>query len=1468
MGRNVGLSSGTQQLIRKFFDALLFQEKRKDLSSIVAAEAHIGYIPAGLSCTGEELLHNQSPVLPFPAPLNNAGFETSFFAEEEHPLDETHTHVFGSARADLTDSMLQERIFVFDYDIILDSSSGQTMITDFSVRDSYDVPQLVRESDYSTPLPVLTPAAVDTVVAAAPTGVAVIRYRKGQSVQLVAINEILLAILGYSRFSDIPASDGIVDALELVLQEDRPYSMRKLLFSVDQRLPTHAQVRLIRSSGSWFWARVMGRTFLDSEGQKVYLLLVSDASRNAAIRRIFDIRDMEMSSHQDELSRLYEVVKMGIVKVVANERLDLIFSNGRFFSLLGYPPSGKTIQKFSSLSELVHPADIAILRAQFRITFTAAETHSEGFKLRFRRADGIYSWLRMDMVISERPNVTKGDPPVFFGIVTPMDDMGPLENHSLSRQFLTTLLATSTGAGGMITSLEEPWAFRFIEPNMKRLLGHEESDDWEMFLSRDFASYIMPEDLPEVRKKIKEGAQENSPVSLEFRIRRQDGHIIFVRCTVRRATDDNNDPVLTAVVMDHTPLKKTEARLRMEQERTEKLLGLMGGSTWNYEPGMDIASTLDITEISQEDMDSLEHFLSSLDSTPDHFPSMEIQVRRSGDTQMRWYRIEAVPLQGADGTEHAIGRIHDVQEEHERALELEKAKRQDNMTGLLNKRYMQDAVDQLLTSVPEKSNAAFCLLDIDNFKEINDKIGHLFGDAVLTEITRVLVAQAGAHAVIGRIGGDEFALFLPNTSARTAQKICLSISTHIKKLYVGELQDVAISASIGVAMYPINGISYLQLFRNADKALYAAKQSGKNTLTFTSSISDIFPARELLNTYTREQPRTVTSQDEEFLEWAMELISATKDLGSAIQLLLTNLCTTYNLDHAFIAEFSSDRNTLTLPYVHDRQPGDAPFKKYDAIPVAIDIFTENADIAAGMPRLLTNEDLNPLCMGDSLSKTAWCKSMDKYRFQYLFIGDKPAIAVFAIYQDDISWTCPPSLHHLLVQLRDFLLPSLVRKKDMDESMQDIQQRLNYDTLTGLPVMSHFKHQAATIIGENPSEHFYILYGDIRNFKYVNDTVGVTEGDKVLMELAHLLQDLKTGRQKPLVSRFFDDNFAMLISAPSFRVLHAALMEVLNKQTYKLREQYDGMDIFFSFGAAEVSRSSRSVEEAIDNANIARKKSKQQHGNICKMFDSVLANQIATESRLMGYMNSALENKEFIIYLQPKFLLKDRCLIGAEALVRWKHEGQILMPGDFVPYFERNGFITKVDMAVLEQVLAFQKKWLEQSGRAIPISVNLSRAHVANDEIVEKIDKLAKAYRIPARLLEFELTETAFAQNMTAVKRMLASLQRLGYMVSIDDFGSGYSSLSLLSSVPADIIKLDRSLLQKDSDRFYSKVVLRHLIEMAQEMGFYVICEGVETEKQVALLSGMGCTMGQGYLFAKPMPLEDFEQAYAAQFPTV
>ncbi|MBR3745393.1 MAG: EAL domain-containing protein, partial [Selenomonadaceae bacterium] len=272
---------------------------------------------------------------------------------------------------------------------------------------------------------------------------------------------------------------------------------------------------------------------------------------------------------------------------------------------------------------------------------------------------------------------------------------------------------------------------------------------------------------------------------------------------------------------------------------------------------------------------------------------------------------------------------------------------------------------------------------------------------------------------------------------------------------------------------------------------------------------------------------------------------------------------------------------------------------------------------------------------------------------------------------------------------------------------------------------------------------------------------------------------------------------------------------------------------------------------------------QISGGEVKLFDEKMEEALTTQHEIENRMVDALKNDEFKAWYQPKYDIKTRRIVGAEALVRWISPVTGFMPpGKFIPLFEQNGFVIQVDYYILEKTCQLQRERLDAGKEVVPISVNQSRLHMTEDGYLEKMRAVVEKYKLPPNLIELEVTETMFGDfdkksSRQNAEKIINSLKEMGFTISVDDFGAGYSSFSLLSILPMDVLKIDRSVLTGADSSIKMKTILGKVIELGNSLGMKVICEGIETVEEENLLLRLGCRYGQGFFNAKPMPVNDF-----------
>ncbi len=436
--------------------------------------------------------------------------------------------------------------------------------------------------------------------------------------------------------------------------------------------------------------------------------------------------------------------------------------------------------------------------------------------------------------------------------------------------------------------------------------------------------------------------------------------------------------------------------------------------------------------------------------------------------------------------------------------------------------------------------------------------------------------------------------------------------------------------------------------------------------------------------------------------------------------------------------------------------------------------------------------------------------------------------------------------------------------DVDNATRSVlalKYRAEYDLLTDLYNMHTFYSRTAQELRAHPDRQYSIIRMDIDRFKVINDLYGLKEGDKLLIFIAGLLREKMAGHG--VYGRLSGDVFCMCVDYPRDRILR-----LIRELTDRLADYPLPYKVVPSFGICEVDNIDTPINVLCDWANLALKTIKGNYLNSYAFYDGKLREKILEEKTIENQMHDALLQGQFVLYLQPKVHIPTSRIIGSEGLVRWLHPVEGLMPPDrFIPLFEKNGFIIRLDEYIWEQACITLRRWLDHGLTPTPISVNMSRMHIHDPRLREKLLGLMQRYDLPPRLLELELTESAFLENESGLFQAMKELQNFGFQFSMDDFGSGYSSLNMLKSMPVDFIKIDRGFLNEVVTTDRGKTVIRFSISLAKEMNIKVIAEGVENEEQAAFLLQAGCAYAQGYFYSKPLPVPAFEElAFSGKAP--
>ena len=416
--------------------------------------------------------------------------------------------------------------------------------------------------------------------------------------------------------------------------------------------------------------------------------------------------------------------------------------------------------------------------------------------------------------------------------------------------------------------------------------------------------------------------------------------------------------------------------------------------------------------------------------------------------------------------------------------------------------------------------------------------------------------------------------------------------------------------------------------------------------------------------------------------------------------------------------------------------------------------------------------------------------------------------------------------------------------------------LTTDVVTGGFNLQYFNKKGNKLLKKNRKHKYQYAIVSIQMDKYNNfcSCYGTKEGEELLEEFAKVLEKRLSGRE--ILAHGEIAEFALLLTYKTEEELTNRLMEMVTvlKQVKADQKKY------FSIGVCVEKDAKSGIEAMYNCAKVARDRIAEDSEKRIAWFNDEMRKDQLWLHRVENDMEKALENKEFQVYLQPKYSTKDEVLSGAEALVRWIHPKEgFVAPYRFIPIFESNGFVVQLDDYMLTEVARQQAKWIAEGKKVVPISVNVSRAHFVREDLAEHICRIVDQFNVPHNVIELELTESAFFDDKEVLLNTIKKLKSYGFAISMDDFGAGYSSLNSLKELPLDVVKLDAGFFRDEDEAGRGKLIVEDTISLAKKLDMRIVAEGIETREQVDFLTDMNCDLIQGYYFAKPMPVSEFEE---------
>nr|MCR5672232.1 GGDEF domain-containing phosphodiesterase [Lachnospiraceae bacterium] len=432
---------------------------------------------------------------------------------------------------------------------------------------------------------------------------------------------------------------------------------------------------------------------------------------------------------------------------------------------------------------------------------------------------------------------------------------------------------------------------------------------------------------------------------------------------------------------------------------------------------------------------------------------------------------------------------------------------------------------------------------------------------------------------------------------------------------------------------------------------------------------------------------------------------------------------------------------------------------------------------------------------------------------------------------------------------------------IDNDIGSIDKETIYKTAFCDPITGHFIWNHLVAFLEMPADNgikdYAFVHFDVKEFRVINEVYGHIAANKVLSNIVRAMNDSDFVYAS---ARCHNDNFAMMIKDMPEDETIAKLRKFFDDLSHL--EDDPNYRIYYRCGVVPMQIAMFSGNRVADAGKMAQAMGTGHNRTDITVYTERMHDEVLWKNYIKAYSDTAIANDEFVVYLQPKFDISKETIKGAEALIRWNYKGkEFLPPYRFIPFFEKDGTIGKVDDIVLKKVCAAFAKWKREGRPLYPVSVNLSRSRMYDSNIIEHLTGIVDSYDVSHDLIDFEITESATYDDTDHMTGILNGLRDKGFKISMDDFGTGYSSFSMLTQMPLDTLKIDKSFVDKvgtENDRPEDMIVIKHIVTLAKELGFVCLAEGAESRSQVDKLRSLGCEIIQGYYYSKPVPISEYE----------
>lgn len=766
----------------------------------------------------------------------------------------------------------------------------------------------------------------------------------------------------------------------------------------------------------------------------------------------------------------------------------------------------------------------------------------------------------------------------------------------------------------------------------------------------------------------------------------------------------------------------------------------------------------------------------------------------------------------------------------------------DQMTKANPKSYIDNRAK---TNILTKTPFVLMYIDIDNFKHINDDYGSLIGDMILIEMVSVAKNIIGDRGGIARVGGDRFlAMYEVEDDYDQVHNFLFDLKQSMQKLSTCSSRGISITLTLGSAQYPKDG-PYELLLKKCMKALIRGKNKGRDCfiMYLEEKCGKVTLDEEITDKIVKIDNTSAKNDVYSLITNINQLLSDDKDIDESVDRAISLVGNYFYIDRVSIARL--DIKTIKIKKHHAWYNPKISIK-YEAY--CNDSLIPPWGEALGVKKFVRIDDSKEL---DNSHPLKYLLEVDHTLASMSFdlnVNNKS----FGLIRFDMT-TGP---RHW--QPEDFQVFLLISQLFASFFQKNYLKENNYSTFYLDPLYQcnnftkMFSDAGDMIISNNVTD-YAIIELELKNIINYRSIIGKNR----MIELIKSIVEIYENCIGCIYGKHHDGPFIAFIPSHN-KIIIEKLITDIDKLIKKFTKKYNLNNIEVQAGIYLANLYKDSLIDAITNANLTRVVNKNK---IFIYYDDDVKNSMLFRTEMLLRLDEALENNEFLLYLQPKISTTTGNLVGAEALTRWHYKKEkLIFPDQFIPLFEEQGVIEKLDFSVFENVCLYQKMLIEKGYMPVPISVNVSRYVNDFDEYIRKIERIRNKYNIDSSLIEIEITEGMYYENSQLILEFINNLHKIGYKVSMDDFGSGYSNLVSIAKLNFDVIKFDRSFCL-DLDNENIKIMLLKLVELVKTMHMDTICEGVETKENVDYLTQIGCDSIQGYYYSKPIPWENFLDKY-------